>query len=111
MDRLAKILEELVSKYALDETWKDKAEYIHRAMVQRQADSHLEELLSWFELLAPNGLFQTSEISGTTQVHEKVRKECHCDARFVLQSVHESANPGFSGRKCNRLLQDRILPW
>jgi hypothetical protein len=51
MDRLAKILEELVNKYALDETWKDKAEYIHRAMVQRQADSHLEELLSWFELL------------------------------------------------------------
>jgi hypothetical protein len=51
MDRLAKILEELVNKYALDLTWKDKAEYIQWAMVQRQADSHLEEFVSWFELM------------------------------------------------------------
>jgi hypothetical protein len=51
MDRLAKILEELVHKYALDATLKDKAEYIQRAMVQRQADGHLEEFVSWFELM------------------------------------------------------------
>ena len=62
-------------------------------------------------LLAPNGFFQASEISGTPQVHEKVRKKHRCDARFVLQSVHESANPGFSGKKCDCLLQDRISPW
>jgi hypothetical protein len=51
MDRLAKILEELVNKYALNEAWKDKAEYIQRAMVWRQADGHLEEFVSWFELM------------------------------------------------------------
>ena len=64
-----------------------------------------------WEILAPNGFFQASEISGTPQVHEKVRKKHRCDARFVLQSVHESANPGFSGKKCDCLLQDRISPW
>jgi hypothetical protein len=51
MDRLAKILEEIVHTYAQDAAWKDKAEYIQRAMVQRQAESHLEEFVSRFELI------------------------------------------------------------
>jgi hypothetical protein len=51
MDQLAAVLEELVNNYALGEKWKEKAEYIQRAMVQRQADSHLEEFVSWFELM------------------------------------------------------------
>jgi hypothetical protein len=51
MDQLATVLEEIVHKYAQDAAWKDKAEYIQRAMVQRQADRHLEEFVSWFELM------------------------------------------------------------
>ena len=51
MDRLATVLEEIVNTYAQDVAWKVKAEYIQSAMVQRQADSHLEEFVSWFELM------------------------------------------------------------
>jgi hypothetical protein len=81
-----------------------------RCVARREAGG----TVSWaggLRALAPNGFFQASEISGTPQVHEKVRKKHRCDARFVLQSVHESANPGFSGKKCDCLLQDRISPW
>lgn len=52
MDRLAKVLDEIVQEGPWpDASAQQVAEAIHAEMVQRQADDMLETFVSWFELM------------------------------------------------------------